>query len=405
MNILFISPYPPSLIRVRPYNFIKFLSQRGNQVTVLSAYSNANELDDAQKLSGLCHQVIPIHISKWRSMWNVLLALPSTNPLQAVYSWSPQLANFALSRWLSNDGNDGSYDVIHIEHLRGSKFGLFLQKKLGRLPIVWDSVDCISLLFQLASTRSKSFIGRWATRFDLNRTEKYEALLLEQFHQVCVTSKNDRDALEKLNPTKSVSVIPNGVDLDYFTPGAPEFRKKNTLVVSGKMSYHANISMVVWLVQDIMPLVWEKFPQAKLEIVGKDPSRELLEFGTNPLITVTGAVPEIRSYLQQASIALTPITYGVGIQNKVLEALACATPVISTSQAISALALQNGKNIIIADEPNAFAHEIVQLLKAPEKQYKIGGSGREYVEQYHNWYNITAQLEKLYLKATTDQNI
>jgi glycosyltransferase involved in cell wall biosynthesis len=238
------------------------------------------------------------------------------------------------------------------------------------------------------------------SNFELGRTEQYEGWLLRQFERTLVTSKTDKDEFTSLiadnkNPP-SISVIPNGVDLDYFKPEESAKRESATLVISGKMSYHANISMVIYFVEKIMPLVWERIPDAKLVIVGKDPPKVLKDLAQNPSITVTGTVYDIRPYLRQATISIAPLTYGAGIQNKVLEAMACATPVVASPQAISALSVQLGQDLLVAKEPDDFAKAILQLLENPCLQQQVGCNGRKYVEINHQWSSVAAQLEGVY---------
>jgi glycosyltransferase involved in cell wall biosynthesis len=399
MNILFVVTYPPSLIRVRSYNLIRFLSARKNKVTVLTLYSNEKERQEVEALNPYCHEVVAYPMPRWHSIWNCLKALPSRVPLQAVYSWQPRLA-----QQITVSALEGNYDVIHIEHLRGSRYGLHILKGLKKanrhIPVVWDSVDCISLLFRWASQRNKKLLSRIITRLEVKRTEKYESWLPAQFDQVLVTSPVDRQALldlqspDRISP--NINVLSNGVDLDYFTPGATEQRETATLVVSGKMSYHANVSMVGYLVQKIMPAIWNSHPEVRLQIVGKNPPREILALGENPAISIISDVPDIPPYLQRATIALTPILYGVGVQNKVLEAMACATPLVSTPQAVSALQVQAGRDVYVEQEPDSFAAAVLHLLADPQERDRLGWAGRMYVEQHHNWASIAQQLEELY---------
>lgn len=404
MKILFIVPYPPSLIRVRPYNLIRFLAQRGHHITVCTLYANEAEKNDVRHLEDFCQAVITAPMPKWQSFTNSLIALPSSTPLQAVYSWKKRFAEQILNLCKSSNGS-ANFDVIHVEHLRGSKYGLFLQNALMQspIPIVWDSVDCISLLFRLALSGNMNVVKRLITQLELQRSESYERDLIGTFSQVCITSKIDQQALETLPRSGSkraeINILPNGVDLEYFSVGTFDQRKENTLVVSGKMSYHANINMVLHLTKNIMPLIWEQNPSVKLQIVGKDPVKEILVLAENPAIVVTGAVNDIRPFLQQATIALTPIIYGVGIQNKVLEAMACGTPIVSTSQAVTALDVHIGKDILVADDPIEYANHVNELLQNQQHQFQIGAAGRAYVETNHNWLDIAGKLEQIYLRA------
>jgi glycosyltransferase involved in cell wall biosynthesis len=336
---------------------------------------------------------------RWRSLANCLAVIPSRTPLQAVYSWQPRLAQQIVGAM-----QDTAFDIIHVEHLRGSRYGLHLkqiQKNKRQIPVVWDSVDCISLLFRSAAERSQNLLRRLITRMEVKRTERYESWLPAQFDQVLVTSPVDRQALLDLRPSEvqnsKIDVLTNGVDLEYFTPGDIEKREAATLVVSGKMSYHANIAMVAYLVKNIMPHIWAARPDVRLNIVGKNPPREIMALGENPSISVIHNVPDLPPYLQRATLALTPILYGVGVQNKVLEAMACATPLVSTPQAVSAVEAQAGTEVYVAQEPEEFARAVVGLLADPLERDRLGRAGRRFVEQHHHWAAIAQKLEDLYL--------
>lgn len=397
MDILFVVPYVPSVVRTRPYNLIRHLSRRGHRVTVFTLWTTEEELNDVRQLREHCHQVRAWRMHRWRSLFNLLRALPGKEPLQSAFSWQPALVNSL----------NGGFDVTHVEHLRGARYGLYL-KAQNRTPVVWDSVDCISHLFEQAAHRSESRNGRWMTRFELNRTRQYEARLARCFNQVLLSSAADRQALLALQPQESdrppISLLPNGVDLDYFQPDSSVIREPATIVVSGKMSYHANISMVVHLVRNIMPRVWQQAPEAKVIVAGKDPAREIMVLAQDERVNVTGTVPDMRRYLRQATIAAAPITYGAGIQNKVLEAMACGTPVVASRQAISALAVRPGADLLVAEDAAGQATAILDLLNDLERRRQVGEAGRHYVQTHHNWHEIAGQLEDIYREVINQFN-
>lgn len=401
MNILYIVPYVPDLVRVRPYNLIRNLTALGHHVTVATLWSSKSEWNALDRLKTDCFEIIAEKINHRESFFSCVSTLPTRKPLQAAYSWQPDLARKLIS---IIEHTYTRFDVVHVEHLRGSRYGTILKSIVNshnnKLPIVWDSVDCISLLFRQASIKSRNIVNRFVTQFETNRTYDYEKWLINQFDRVVVTSHLDKNAFESMiDSTKglpTISVIPNGVDLDYFHPIESITRKPATLVISGKMSYHANITMVIYLVREIMPIVWSKNKEVKLWIVGKDPHQSIKNLSQNPAIHVTGTVDDIRPYLQNATVAVAPVTYGAGIQNKVLEAMACGTPVIASSQAISALSVNPEKEVIIANEPMRFARSILDLLEDPIHQQEIGQAARHFVEKNHQWKKITLDLEHIY---------
>jgi glycosyltransferase involved in cell wall biosynthesis len=156
------------------------------------------------------------------------------------------------------------------------------------------------------------------------------------------------------------------------------------------------------LVHKIMPLVWAQEPEADLQIVGKDPVPVIQELGQKPNISVTGYVPDLRPYLAQAAVAVSTVRYGVGIQNKVLEAMAMKTPVVCSRQACSALRVQPGHDLLVGDTPEAIANHIVDLLRSAEKRERLGQAGRKYVETRQTWDSAAIILEDLYQRAIKD---
>jgi glycosyltransferase involved in cell wall biosynthesis len=412
MRILYIVPYVPSLIRVRPFNLIRQLHARGHHVTVATIWTNDQERQELEALARHCSAVKAVFLAPWRSLANCGRALFSGEPLQARYSWSSDL--MAEINSIRHD-----VDVVHIEHLRGAQYHVDPRSRLGAtLPVVWDSVDCISDLFEQAIRHRRDRVGRWINRVELSRTRAYEGSAVSRFDRVLVTSANDKAALQALSsavrragggpPSRpgqatrgasrdTIAVLSNGVDLDYFRPAQDE-RDPHTLVFSGKLSYHANETAVRHLLTAIMPRVWAARPGVRLVLAGKDPSRDLCRLSANwaSRVEITGTVPDVRPYLRRAALAVAPLVYGVGCQNKVLEAMACGTPVVATSRAVGALAARSGRDAVVADGAEAFADAVLGLLDDQQQRLEIGRAGRAYVEAHHQWDRIAARLATLY---------
>jgi glycosyltransferase involved in cell wall biosynthesis len=409
MKVLYVVPYTPNLIRVRPYNLLRALSARGHQITLLTTWTNPDELEDIEHLKTFLAEVYAFHLSKWRSFINCLRVLPTHEPLQAAYCWQPELKN-DLHNLVSNHNGRKRYDLVHIEHLRGVRYGLGLRKSkfFQKIPIVWDSVDSITRLFGQTRTQSSSSLSRLMAVFEYDRTRQLEAFAPSSFDRTLVTSQTDMEAYleisENNNATSaSFAVVPNGVDLNYFQVNESTSREPASLVISGKMSYHANRSMVNFMVSEIMPKVWKKRPDVKLWIVGKDPPKDIQNLGDSSLIHVTGTVEDIRPYLQHATAAVVPLVYGTGVQNKVLESMACGTPVITTPLAISALDVQVGRDLLVANHPREFADEIITLLEDPQRQRSLSVAGRRYVEDKHRWESIASKVEDIYREVITER--
>jgi glycosyltransferase involved in cell wall biosynthesis len=399
MRILYITPYVPNPIRVRPYNFVRTLAQHGHQVTLAALWERPEERQTLEAFRAQGVEVITAPLTQVRRAWNGIRALPTSMPLQAEFCNTPEFRRLLFAACQTTP-----FDIIHVEHLRGAEYGIWLGAQMHshrlnkRIPIVWDSVDCISYLFQQAMRQSASLRMRLMTRIELGRTRRYESRVTTRFEHVFVASHADKSAFEALLGTHGlISVLPNGVDLDYFCPGDPA-QRQNSIVFSGKMSYHANVTAAHYLATQVMPLVWAVRPDMQLIIAGSRPPKSLVGLATEypGRVTVTGYLPDLREPLHQASIAAAPLLYGAGVQNKVLEAMACATPVVATSRAVHALAVKPGTDCLVADTPQAFADAVLLLLKENAMRLQMGAAGRCYVETNHNWHVITTQMESIY---------
>lgn len=392
MHILYLTPYVPSPVRVRPYQLIRHLAENGHRVTLICLAGRDEEPAALACLRRWCYEVVTIPTSRAAALRNVVQAVPSGLALQTAYGASAQLVQAAQARL-------DRVDVVHVEHLRGSSYGSALRD----VPLVLDAVDCISLLFERALRQSHGLAGRARALLDLARTRHAEGHYGQVYRQIVVTSAEDRWALEQLQAANisppQIEVVPNGVDLEAFCPDPTTPRAPATVVLSGKMSYHANVAAALWLGREIMPLIWRERPDVRCEIVGRDPLPAIQALATDERICVTGAVPDVAPYLRQATVAVVPLRYGVGIQNKVLEALATATPVVATKQAAQALGVVADRDVLLAADAAGIAEQILGLLEQPSRRNALGSAGRRYVERHHTWQQSVRLLERSYAQA------
>lgn len=408
MRILFVTPYPPSRIRVRGYGFLAQL-QHEHEVTIVAQCASEQELADVAKLREQGFEVVVVQESKLRSTMHSGMALLHTLPLQVAYARSQRFAQ-AVEQLCTQRG----FDVVHVEHLRG----IASMEQIARShPLVWDAVDCISLLSKQTMKAGPSRSVRMVARLEHERTRRYEARMLQHLLQTVVTSERDRQAMITLRRShlqdlagsdevlgEGISVIPNGVDLEYFRPMSVPMqgeRRRLNVVFSGKMSYHANVATALYLYQQIMPLIWEQQPEATLTIAGSKPPKAIQALASDGRVEVTGYVDDLRPYVQRAEVMVSPMVYSVGIQNKVLEAMALGTPVVVAAQAASALGTTAGRDLLVAESAQEFANATLRLLHDADLHQTMSRHGREYVEQQHDWQKVTQHLIQVYNRAMT----
>jgi len=400
MRLLFVTPHPPSHIRVRSYGFLKHLLP-GHDITIATQCASEQELADVEHLRAQGFTVETVWEAKRQEVLRSGMALFSRLPLQVAYARSARFAHM-VERLCS----ERTFDVVHVEHLRGIAS---LQSLSSSCPLVWDAVDCISLLCEQTMKGGPSLPVRAVASLEFQRTQRYEASQLGQLRHVVVTSERDRQAMLALvegangrngEQHVGIEVLPNGVDLQYFRLGNRLGSPRN-IVFLGKMSYHANVAAVLYLGRHIMPLIWRLQPETMLTIVGSNPPKAVRGLEIDSRVKVTGYVDDVRPFVQRSAVMLCPMTYSVGIQNKVLEAMALGTPVVVTAQAAASLQAIAGRDVLVAHSTQEFAELALTVMHDEALRAALRWSGRRYVEEFHDWSVVSERLVGIYRQAMT----
>jgi glycosyltransferase involved in cell wall biosynthesis len=264
---------------------------------------------------------------------------------------------------------------------------------LHHSPKVLDLTDAVSLYLQRFLAHEKNPFMRLLLKIELARISRYESIV-ERFNACFVCSEPDREQLKKAAPEADIRLIPNGVDLDYFSNTTPVAYESNRIVFTGNLTYHPNLDGIFYFVKEIFPLVKKEMPAAKFYIVGQSPPANVRRLASDEVI-VTGFVEDIRQYYLSSAVAVSPIRFGAGTLNKILEPLALGVPVVATSIGIEGLDLTIGKDILVADRPHAFAKHVIHILKDAEYRDKMGKAGMAIVRRLYNWDAIANFLENV----------
>lgn len=396
-RILYVLPYVPSPIRVRPYQLIRHLAGNGYRITVVALGDDFADPEATRDLRAICDAIHIVPHPKLRSLLNCLVSLTTEEPLWVAWGRSPEMSRLLRKLVVEND-----FALAHVEHLRAARFAA----DLGELPLAIDAVDCITALRrQMAESPHLSILRRFLAAYEWFKLRLFEPHAYEAFDQIAMTSRFDADALialDRANRLPPVHVVPNGVDLDYFRSDyGPEAvtPKPDHVVFTGKMSYAANDDAACFLLEDILPRLRALRPEIRVTIAGSRPSpglRALARRAGN--VQVTGQVADLRPFLTSASVAICPMRLGVGIQNKALEAMAMGRPVVATGLVARGLgpeATASGA-VRVAETPEELAAACVGLLSDPQEAVRAGQEGRRYVEAFHDWREAALMFEEIY---------
>ena len=398
MRILYLTPYVPSRIRVRPFNLIKSLSA-SHEISLVSLVCDEYERKLVHEVAEYCVSVDLVPLPKSRSYMNCLLSLPTALPLRVAYYTSPELEQ-CVRRVI----RERSIEVVHGELI---KIAPLLQKiaQEEQVATLFDAVDCISWYLQQQRTTVRGPLRKAFVFSEMKKMQRYERRVLASFDRTVITSAHDRDCLVSLGAeARTIAVMPNGVDTEYFTPLLSP-RQEETLVFCAKLDYYPNSHAILHFCREVLPRIWERRPGVRLQLVGNNPPEAVRNLASDERITVTGYVPDIRPYLGGASVALAPLHVAAGIQNKVLEALAMGTPMVATPGSCRSLQVKDGVHLLVAEEDQAFADAVLRLLEDRQLAQNIGWAGRQFVVENYSWVEAAKNLSNLYreIAATEEQ--
>ncbi len=388
MRILFLTsriPYPPHRgDKLKIWNLMKQLSRR-HEIILLTFVANDRELQWVDTLREICSEIHTVRLPLWRSLFNCLLAMPKNIPFQVEYYRSRRMKELVREQI-----GKTKPDVIHTHLIRMAQYTL--EEK--NLPRVLDLTDAVSLYLSRFQEMRRNPVVKWLLGVELRRMCGYESII-GAFDRGLVCSDTDRNFLLARYPELSVRILPNGVDLETFSANGSASVEPFRIIFTGNMSYFPNIDGASFLVHDVLPKIMQTVPQVKLYIVGQNPPASVRALaGKN--VVVTGFVEDIRSEYLKSMVAVSPIRFGAGTLNKVLEPLALGVPVVSSSIGLQGLGLSVGTDILVANDAEEFAAAVVKLLTNEKLRGAMAASASVKVRAKFSWENISLDLERMY---------
>ncbi len=377
-------PYPLEKgDKLRAFNQIKQLSKK-HQIVLFAL--NDSKLDERalDELKKYCVSITIIRFSKFTIFLNLIRTLFSTKPFQVGYFYFSK-AQQKVDELIKKH----QPDHIYCQLIRTSEY----VKKYSNIPKTLDYMDVFSKGIERRKS-TDSFYMKPFLAFEYRRLLKYESYVFDFFNHKTIISEQDKNHIPHANKNE-ITVVPNGVDFEYFKPIALE--KKFELLFNGNMNYPPNVESVEFLVNKIMPLVWEKLPETKLLISGASPNKKVLALQSSRVV-VSGWVDDIRDNFAQSKILVAPMQISIGLQNKLLEAMAMQIPCVTSTLANNAIGALHNNQIMVADSPSQYADYIIELLTDAQKAKQIALNGYRFANANFNWSTTTTILDKLIIK-------
>jgi len=286
-------------------------------------------------------------------------------------------------------------DIVQIEH---SPIGRLQRAIPKHIPTVLDCHNVHSAIREReyrAISRRRRRVAEWT---EWQKTRAYERATLRAFDWLLACSDVDKARLQALAKSENCTVVPNGVDTEYFRRCNCDNIEAESLVFVGAMSYEPNIEAVTYFCNQIFPIVLSDFPNARLTIVGHSPTPSVIQlverFPAN--VFVTGTVDDVRPYLERSMIGIVPLLNGGGTRLKILEMLSMELPVVTTSIGSEGLEVSAGEHLLIADTAKSFAQAITTLMRDPHLAKRLGNQGREFVCDRYEWRRIAPTVNDVW---------
>ncbi len=396
MKILFLAhrvPYPPNKgDKIRSFNILKYLSRR-HDIYLACLADDRNDLKYQKDLLKYCKKAEIAFINKFWVNFKMILYLIIGRPLSLAYFGSRYLQR-VINIWL----NSIDFDMIYVYCSSVAQYVV----KSNRAYKIMDYVDVDSDKW-LQNAQYTGFPASLIYRIEGVRMKRYEKFIAENFQRCIFVAERDQKLFRSIKPDINASVIPNGVNLEYFSNNFDSSNDLN-IIFTGAMDYFANVDGVLYFYREIFPLIKKEIPGVKFYIVGRNPAEQIKGLKKDKSVIVTGGVEDIRPYLRKSLVYAAPLRISRGVQNKVLEAMAMGIPVVTTTKVLEGIGAKPARDLFSEDKPERFAERIIELLNDEILRAKIGKAGRRFVEEQYNWNTAFEKLENLLEEANAKAN-
>jgi sugar transferase (PEP-CTERM/EpsH1 system associated) len=372
-------PYPPDKgDKVRSYHLLRHLAER-HEVLLGTFVDDAEDLVHVATLNKWCREVKALPLQPLRARLASLAGLLRAEPLTLAY-----YRHAAMAAWVKALRASGSIDAVVVFSSSMAPYA-----RDFTVPVLVDFVDVDSAKWTEYG-RARSWPLSWLYGREGRHLLAFERSVARSATRSFLVTQQEVALFERLAPecTGLVQAVGNGVDGAFFAPrddlASPFASDEIALVFTGAMDYWPNIDAVTWFVKDMLPALRQRFPALRFHIVGRSPTPAVRALAGDHVV-VTGTVPDVRPWLQHAAAIVAPLRLARGVQNKVLEAMAMARPVVTARSCAAALDVEVGVHLSAADTAEAYVAEVSHLLASEVAAARMGRAARDRVLQLYAW--------------------
>ena len=384
MKILYIVPFVPWEIKVRSFNLIPRLSREHEISLVCVSTLPPNASQDAW-IRKYCAEFVYVPLNKIGAALRCASALFSSTPVRIAYCD----LNAAKAK-IANLYERVHPNVVYVERWRA----LQLVPPSALNKTLCDPTDSMTLHNRRLLER-----GAWWERMiaweEYRKFRTFEGKLARQPALNVFCSELDLDVVRKQAPDASYGIVPNGVDGTSLYFKKAEDSEPATILFTGSLRYGPNRHAVDFFMDKIFPIVRREIPSAKFMVVGNGASIVLSKYLKSEGFQAIDFVPDLRPYLERATVAVAPLTIASGVSNKLAEGFAVGTPVVATKVACGDLPVTDGDQLFIADSPEVFARRVVQLINDSTLRIAMTQKARKLVDEQFDWEIVFRKMEEL----------
>jgi len=399
MKVLVIDeevPYPlNSGKRLRTFNLLKNLSPKHDILFICREYEDGEGIY-SQALEDIGIKTIVVHHPIRKKVGiKFLFALFFNIFSKYPYTVASHFSN-ELIKELNIIKQKEKFDVIHCEW---TPYAINTMS-IHDIPIVVDAHNVEAMIWQRYYEIESNPFKKGYLYLQWKKMLNFEKVTFNKFNKIVAVSQNDKKIISQFVDEDKIRVVDNGVDTDYFSSLGND-EDNFSLIFSGAMDWRPNVDAMFFFLDEIWPNILSSHPICSLTIVGRNPLQVLKDRIKNTTsVTLTGTVDDVRPYIDRSSIFIVPLRVGGGSRLKILEALSMKKPVVSTSIGAEGLDVENGKDIIIADDTGSFTKAIELLFNDSQLRRTLGNAGRTLVEDKYQWKVISDKLEKVWIEVS-----
>ena len=374
-------PYPLEKgDKLRAFNQIKILSGKYEVALFALDDPSARSSKEARKvLSEFCSRVEIVKLGWFSIYLNIIKAFFKGLPLQVGYFYSSK-----AQKCLDESIASFEPDHIYCQLIRTTDY----VKDVKHIPLTLDYMDALSKGIERRIPKATFFL-KAILELELKRLRVYEGEVFNRFDHRTIISEQDRGFIEH-NDAKAIKIVPNGVDTNFLAPKG-SMDKKYDLMFAGNMSYPPNIETAIYLATEVLPLIQTQRPGTNLVIAGVSPVPQVKSLESEH-VTVTGWVEDMRICYSQSRVFIAPMHISIGMQNKILEAMAMELPCICSVMANNAIGAEHRTNVFLGDNTTEYANSALKLLDDTATAARIAKEGRDFVVSRYSWDTSSDEL-------------